>query len=107
METTANKLEIQFSKAESELDSLAFKVDQEYSALATASSSQKDVKLTETAKNVRNLRNELQRVSQEVLNLQKEQQEVMSSVQTQLTEICGKFDDLENTVAPAALQHKE
>jgi len=106
METTANKLELQFSKAESELDSLAFKVDQEYSALATASS-QRDVKLTETAKNVRNLRNELKRVSQEVINLQKEQQEVMSSVQAQLTDICGKFDDLDNIVAPAALQHKE
>lgn len=106
MENTANKIALQFSKAESELDSIAFKVDQEYSALAAASNSQiqGDVKLTETAKNVQNLRNELKKVSQEVLNLQKEQQEVMSTVQAQLTEICGKFDDLENIVAPEGLQ---
>lgn len=107
MESTADKIALQFSNAESKLDSIAFKVDQEYSALAASSSSQiqGDVKLTETAKNVQNLRNDLKKVSQEVLNLQKEQQEVMASVQAQLTEICGKFDSLENVVAPAGLEN--
>lgn len=58
---------------------------------------------TELISSVQSLRSELTQVSDEVLEIQKQQKMVMSTIQTQLSTLCSQFDDLSNITGPAAL----
>ncbi|XP_071533966.1 uncharacterized protein TBC1d7 isoform X3 [Panulirus ornatus] len=100
MEASVQKLEVLFSKAESELATLSCKVDQEYTALAAAQKTNSQVP-TELVHNVQNLRAEMNQVSEEVLAFQKQQQAVMSSIQAQLSTLCSQFDDLSSITGQA------
>ncbi|KAG7153982.1 putative Spindle and kinetochore-associated protein 2-like [Homarus americanus] len=102
MEPAVEKLEILFGKAESELATLSCKVDQEYTALASAQRSNSQVP-SGLIRNVQNLRSELNQVSVEVLEFQKQQQAVMLSMQAQLNTLCSQFDDLSSLTGQAAV----
>lgn len=52
---------------------------------------------------MQNLRAELTQVSGEMQDLQKQQHEVMSSIQSQLNVLCGQFDELTNITGEVAL----
>ncbi|ROT68449.1 hypothetical protein C7M84_013411 [Penaeus vannamei] len=102
MEAAVQKLEVLLGKAESELTALSCKVDQEYNTLAGSQAANTQVP-TELISNVQSLRTELMQVSDEVLEIQKQQKMVMSTIQTQLSTLCSQFDDLSNITGPAAL----
>ncbi|XP_076043225.1 uncharacterized protein LOC143026542 [Oratosquilla oratoria] len=100
METAVEKLNVLLCKADSELTSLECKVDQEYSALASATGSQAKVSPTDLAKNVQQLRKELKSVSTDILELQNQQKQIMTTVLSQLNSLCSQFDELNGIVGP-------
>ncbi|KAK3859930.1 hypothetical protein Pcinc_015259 [Petrolisthes cinctipes] len=106
MEETAKKLEIQFEKAESELKILSLKVDQGYSCLAGVQKIPSKPPC-ELVSQVRSLRKEKDLMRTEVEALVQQQNELMTSLKTQVETLCSQFDELTNTIGPAALQDEK
>ncbi|KAK8727245.1 hypothetical protein OTU49_009779 [Cherax quadricarinatus] len=103
MEPAAQRLEVLFSKAESELATLSCMINQEFSILAAAQGVDTQV-INELVHNVKNIRAQLNQILSEVLEFQQQQQTVMSSMQSQLSTLCVQFNDLSMIIGPAALE---
>ncbi|XP_066976770.1 uncharacterized protein TBC1d7 isoform X2 [Macrobrachium rosenbergii] len=103
LESAAQKLELRFSKAESELTALSYKIDQEYSTLA-AEEGKGSIVPSDLLCSVKNLRAELNQVSKDLCEVQKQQHEVMSTIQAQLKVYCGQFDELSKAAGDVALE---
>lgn len=56
---------------------------------------------------VRALRKEKDQMRAEVEALVQQQNELMTSLQSQVATLCSQFDELSNTIGPAALQDEE
>ncbi|XP_045622003.2 uncharacterized protein TBC1d7 isoform X2 [Procambarus clarkii] len=103
MEPAAQKLEVLFGKAESELATLSCMINKEFSVLAASQGVDSQV-FTELINNVKNLRGQLNQILSEVLEFQQQQQLVMSSMQVQLGTLCNKFNDLSMITGSAVLE---
>ncbi|KAG0717039.1 hypothetical protein GWK47_055256 [Chionoecetes opilio] len=93
---------LQFGKAEADLDALSCKVDYEYKALTEGHHTSAQVP-SRVVGSVQGLRKDLEQLASEVEEIQKQQQEAMSTVGTQLKTLCSQFDDLSGIVG----QHQQ
>lgn len=63
--------------------------------------------LTELVSTVQNLRAQLNQVAKDLSECKKQQQEVVSTVQAQLTSLCAQFDEMSTITGPAAFEEEE